>query len=138
MLYTMSHLYTTMYTMLYTSVTKTQVKMQLKQVKCLWNTVALPPAPRIKTKQSWSSVVAQLIKDLPLSLQWPGSLLWQGSLLWHLFHPWPGNLYMPQVWPIKSQNKIASNPTPKVFCCPLLSPCPFLLTKRVGKECLPQ
>ena len=25
--------------------------------------------------------------------------LWQRSQLWLRFHPWPGNFYMPPVWP---------------------------------------
>lgn len=40
---------------------------------------------------SWSSLVAQWVKDLALSLQWFGPLLWHG------FNSWPGNSYVPQV-----------------------------------------
>ena len=36
---------------------------------------------------SWSSLVAQLLKDLAL------------SLLWHGFNPWPGNFHMPWAGP---------------------------------------
>ena len=44
-----------------------------------------------------SSLVAQWVKDLTLSLQWLGSLLWLG------FDPWPGNSHMPQVWQKKKK-----------------------------------
>ena len=40
---------------------------------------------------SKSSLVAQWVKDLALSLQQ------LESLLWHRFDPWPRNFYMPQV-----------------------------------------
>ena len=36
---------------------------------------------------SWSSLVAQQMKDPVLALQWLG------------FDPWPWNFPMPQVWP---------------------------------------
>ena len=36
----------------------------------------------------WSSLVAQQVKDLVLSLQWLGLLLWHG------FDPWPENFYI--------------------------------------------
>ena len=39
---------------------------------------------------SWSSLVAQQVKD-PVS-----SLLWLGLLLWCTFNPWPRNICMPQ------------------------------------------
>ena len=39
-------------------------------------------------KFSGSSLVAQWVKDLALSLLW----LW--LLLWHKFSPWPGNFHM--------------------------------------------
>ena len=35
----------------------------------------------------WSSLVAQRVKDLALSVQWLG-----GHLLWHRFDPWPGEI----------------------------------------------
>ena len=41
-------------------------------------------------KATWSSLVAQRVKDLVLSLLWFQLLLWHGS------DPWPGNLHMPQ------------------------------------------
>ena len=47
-----------------------------------------PPAARplhAAESTSWSSLVAQWVKDLALSLLWLGSLMWCG------FHPWPGN-----------------------------------------------
>ena len=37
-----------------------------------------------------SSLVAQQVKDLVLSLQWPRLLLWCG------FHPWPRDFHMPE------------------------------------------
>ena len=37
--------------------------------------------------------MAQLVKELALSLQWLGMLLWLG------FSPWPGNVHMLQVQP---------------------------------------
>ena len=40
-----------------------------------------------------SSLVAQGVKDLALSLQW------LGLLLWHRFNPWPQNFHMQWVWP---------------------------------------
>ena len=42
-------------------------------------------------KGHWSSLAAQWVKDLALSLPWPG------LLLWCRFDPWPGNFHMPQV-----------------------------------------
>ena len=45
-----------------------------------------------KNLVSWSSSVAQQVKDLSLSLLWLRSLL-RG------FDPWPGNLDMAQAWP---------------------------------------
>ena len=44
-----------------------------------------------------SSLVAQQVKDLALSVQWPGSLLWCG------FDPWPRNFCMPWAWPHKKE-----------------------------------
>ena len=41
----------------------------------------------------WDSLVAQLVKDLVVSL------LWQG------FNPWPGNFCMPEVWPKETTHK---------------------------------
>ena len=46
-----------------------------------------------------SSLGAQWFKDLALSL------LWLRSLLWHRVDPWPGNFYMPQVWPKKKKKR---------------------------------
>ena len=43
--------------------------------------------------QSWSSLVAQQVKDLAL------------SLLWHGFHPRPRYFHMPQLWPKKKEGK---------------------------------
>ena len=43
-----------------------------------------------KNNISWSSLVAQWVKDLVLSLQWPRVLLWLK------FYPWPRNFHMPQ------------------------------------------
>ena len=45
----------------------------------------------LKSLLSWSSLVAQHIKDPVLSLQW------LGSQLWYRFHPCPGNFCMPWV-----------------------------------------
>ena len=42
-----------------------------------------------KGKKSWSSLVAQQVKDLALSL------LWFWLLLWHRFDPWLGNFCRP-------------------------------------------
>ena len=53
-------------------------------------------------KYSWSSFVAQQVKDLALSLQWPGSLLW----CW--FDPWPRNFCMPQAQPKQTNKKVIS------------------------------
>ena len=39
----------------------------------------------------------QWVRDPALSLQW------LGRQLWHEFDPWPGNFYMPQVWPKKKK-----------------------------------
>ena len=41
---------------------------------------------------SWSSLVAQWVKDPALSLQW------LCSLLWRRFSPWPRNFHMPWAW----------------------------------------
>ena len=46
-----------------------------------------------KILDAQSSLVAQGIKDLVLSL------LWLGYLLWRRFDPWPGNFFMLQGWP---------------------------------------
>ena len=43
----------------------------------------------------WSSLMAQGVKDLALSVLWPWLLLWCG------FSPWPGNFQMPQAQQIK-------------------------------------
>ena len=45
----------------------------------------------------WSSLVAQQIKDLVLSLQWLRLLLWRG------FDPWPGKFHMLQAQPKKKK-----------------------------------
>ena len=60
--------------------------LRLRGVKNL----ALPP--------KWSSLVAQLVKDLVLSLLW----LW--LQLWHGFNLWPGNFCMSQVYPPQKKN----------------------------------
>ena len=44
-----------------------------------------------------SSLVAQWVKDLALSLLWLRSLLCQG------FRPWPRNFHLLQMWPKKIQ-----------------------------------
>ena len=49
----------------------------------------------LRIKWVRSSLVAQGIKDLVLSLRWLGLLLWHG------FDPWPGNICMWWVWPEK-------------------------------------
>ena len=55
--------------------------------------------------ESWSSLVAQWVKDPMLSLQQLGSLLWHG------FSLWPGNFHMPAVQPkIKIKKKIELSP----------------------------
>ena len=48
---------------------------------------------------SRSSLVAQQVKDLALSLQQPRSLLWHG------FDPWPGNFHTPQARTKKKKKK---------------------------------
>ena len=48
----------------------------------------------VHVRSERSSLVAQQVKDLALSL------LQLGALLWYGFDPWPGNVYMPQVQPI--------------------------------------
>ena len=45
----------------------------------------------------WSSLVAQCVKDLALSLVWLKSLLWYG------FYPWLRNFHIPQTWPKKKK-----------------------------------
>ena len=52
----------------------------------------------IKPNEHQSSLVAQQVEDLALSLQGLGSLLWQG------FSPWPGNFCLLWAWP-KIKNK---------------------------------
>ena len=47
-----------------------------------------------------SSLVAQRVKDLVVSLLW----LW--LLLWRRFDPWPWNLCMPRVWPKNKREKM--------------------------------
>ena len=46
-----------------------------------------------------SSIVVQRVKDPALSLQQLEQLLWHG------FDPWPGNFYMPWLWPKKKKEK---------------------------------
>ena len=46
-----------------------------------------------------SSLVAQCVKDLALSLQWPGLMLWHG------FYPWLRNFRMPWALPKKKKKK---------------------------------
>ena len=41
----------------------------------------------------------QQVKDLAFPL------LWLGSLLWSRFNPWPGNFYMPWVWPKRKKRR---------------------------------
>lgn len=50
-------------------------------------------------RDCWSSLVAQQVKDLGLSL------LQHGLLLKCEFHPWPENLHMLQAWPNKQNRK---------------------------------
>ena len=57
---------------------------------------------KIKTVELWSSLVAQWVKDLMLSLQWFVPLLWHG------FSPWPENFNKPWVQP-KTKNKKPKN-----------------------------
>ena len=57
-------------------------------------------------KQSWksrmrSSLVAQWLKDLVLSL------LWCRSLLWRRFNPWPRNFHAPQHGKKKKKKKLS-------------------------------
>ena len=47
--------------------------------------------------QMESSLVAQGVKDLVVSL------LWLRSLLWYVFDRWPRNFPMPWVWPKKKK-----------------------------------
>ena len=56
------------------------------------------------TQLSGVPAVAQWVKDLAL-LQ-----LWRRLQLWLGFDSWPGNFYMPWVWP-KKKNKTKQNPT---------------------------
>ena len=61
-----------------------------------------PPAARplhAAESTSWSSLVAQWVKDLALSLLWLGSLMWCG------FHPWPGNFCTLWEQPKKKKKK---------------------------------
>jgi len=51
------------------------------------------PGKSPERDQPGSSLVAQQVRDLALSLQQ------LGSRLWHWFDPWPGNFHMPQTWP---------------------------------------
>ena len=51
-----------------------------------------------------SSLVIQWVKDPALSVQQLGSLLWLG------FNPWPRNLHMPWVWPVKKRNGDLTKP----------------------------
>ena len=44
----------------------------------------------------WSSLAAQWVKDLALSL------LWLKSLLWYRFNPWSRKFCMPWAWPKKA------------------------------------
>lgn len=44
--------------------------------------------------------MAQWIKELALSLQWP-----EGLLPWHGFSLWPGNFCLPQVQPEKKERE---------------------------------
>ena len=53
----------------------------------------------LKPEGSRSSLVAQRVKDLALSLLWLGSLTWLG------FDLWPGNFCMPPVQPKNNKNK---------------------------------
>ena len=53
---------------------------------------------------TWSSLVAQRVKDLELSL------LWRGALLWRWFNPWPKNFLMPQ---LSQKEKTKQNKTKK-------------------------
>ena len=50
-------------------------------------------------KKTRSSLMAQQVKDLVLSLQWHRSLLWPG------LDPWPGSFHIPWVWPKKPTNQ---------------------------------
>ena len=45
------------------------------------------------------SSLVQRVKDLELSLQWPGLLLWHG------FDPWSRKFHTPQVWPKKRERE---------------------------------
>ena len=57
----------------------------------------------------WSSLVAQRVKDLALSLMWLWLLLWCG------FDPWPGNFHVLWAWPKKIYSYEMSN-TKYVLC----------------------
>ena len=50
-----------------------------------------------RTRDGGSSLVAQWVKDMALSLEWLGSLLWLG------FDPWPRNFHVSQAWPKKKK-----------------------------------
>ena len=55
-------------------------------------------SPRSLACCATSSCVMQQVRDPALSLQWLGALLRCG------FHPWPGNIRMPQVQPKKKKS----------------------------------
>ena len=52
-----------------------------------------------KNVKTWSSLVAQRVKDQALSL------LPLRSLLWFRLDPWLGNFHMPMMWP-KRKKKV--------------------------------
>ena len=58
-----------------------------------------------------SSLMAQWVMDLALSLLWLRLLLWLG------FYPWPGNFYMPQEQPKKKRKKKRKKVSPDCSVC---------------------
>ena len=66
--------------------------------------VQLKKKRKNKSHTTWSSLVAQWVKDPVLSLRWLRSLLWQ-------VNPWPWNFHM--VWVQSKQNKTKQPPPPK-------------------------
>ena len=52
----------------------------------------------LKSEAPGVPLVAQCVKDLALSLQWPGLLLYSR------FSPWPGNFCVPQAQPKRNEN----------------------------------
>ena len=66
----------------------------------MWTVILVEKFERLINKvHCWSSLRAQQIKDLALSLLW----LW--LQLWYRFDPWPGNFLMLWTQPKKKKKK---------------------------------